>query len=170
MGVKAYNPLSSFWLTLRNLQQDILSWLNQYLSLENEETIRKDHPAADAIFKWVKAQYVTGRTARISDGEMLSLVMMVRSIPGLEIGSVDALPSEDEDDELIDVVITKTSGKLGVLWWVNRYQELADEDPVSEDDPAIEAIYKWVEKAYADGREQPISDEEMLMHVTTHLK
>ena len=157
-------------VTQESRQQDILSWLNQYLSLENEEAIRKDHPAAEAIFKWVEAQYATGRKERISDEEMLSLVMMVRSIPGLEIGLVDSLPSEDDDDELIDVVITKTSGKLGVLWWVNRYQELADEEPVNEDNPAIEAIFNWVEKAYADGRDHPISDEEMLMQVTKYLK
>ncbi len=157
-------------VTQESRQQDILSWLNQYLSLENEEAIGKDHPAVKAIFKWVKAQYATGRKERISDEEMLSLVMIVRSIPGLEIGLIDSLPSEDDDDELIDVVITKTSGKLGVLWWVNRYQELADEEPVSEDNPAIEAIFKWVEKEYNDGRDNPISDEEMLIQVTKYLK
>ena len=53
-----------------------------------------------------------------------------------------------------------------MLWWVNRYQELADEEPVSEDHHAVDAIWQWVETQYVDGRDDPISDAEMLVQVT----
>lgn len=70
----------------------------------------------------------------------------------------------------IDVAVTKTAGKLGVLWWMNRYLELEGMTPVGEDNPAVEAIHRWVEAEYAAGRDDPIADEEMLMQIITHLK
>ena len=147
---------------------DILSWINWYLEMGDEVTIDEDHPVVEALLKWVRAQYAQGRKYTISDEEMLSMVTIIRSIPGFGIG-IQSTAKEEEDD-LVDVVITKNAGKLGVLYWINQYLELTGEEPVSEEHPAVEAIFKWVETEYAQGRDEPISDEEILMQVMTHLK
>jgi len=150
-------------------KMDILSWINWYLGMGSEAAIGKDHPAVEAIFKWVKAQHAQGRESLISDEEMSSMVMIIRSIPGLGMGK--ELPEEEEEeDELVDVVITKNAGKLGVLYWINRYLELTDGAAISEDHPAVESIFEWVKAQYVEGREEPISDGEMLMQVLAYLK
>ena len=66
------------------------------------------------------------------------------------------------------MVITKTSGKLGILYWVNSYLKVKGKDDVSEEHPAVEAIHKWVESQYEDDRDDPIADEEMLLQVMKH--
>jgi len=79
-------------------------------------------------------------------------------------------PKEKKCKQPIDIVVTKNAGKLGVLCWINRYLEIEGKVLVNEDHPAVEAVFNWVEAQYAAGREYPISDEEMLMQVMTHLK
>ena len=75
-------------------------------------------------------------------------------------------PQEKEDKaELVDIIITRTSGKYGVLLWVNAYLERVVQTSVNEDHPAIEETYRWVETQYAGDREDAISDEEMLTQV-----
>ena len=86
------------------------------------------------------------------------------------LGEDKAGKQKDDKDELVDVMITQNSGRLGVLYWINRYLELKGEEAVSEDHHALEAVFKWVEAEYAQGRDEPISDEEMLVQVTTHLR
>ena len=71
--------------------------------------------------------------------------------------------------ELVDIIITRTSGKYGVLLWVNAYQERKGQTPVGENHPAVEEIYRWVEVQYAGDREEAISEEEMLAQVKIHL-
>ena len=73
---------------------------------------------------------------------------------------------ERGNDSLVDMTLTKNSGKLGVLSWINCYLERESKAPVSEDHPVVGTIWQWVEGQYRDGREDPISDEEMLTHVT----
>ncbi|MCZ6678192.1 MAG: hypothetical protein O7E52_13175, partial [Candidatus Poribacteria bacterium] len=67
------------------------------------------------------------------------------------ISSVSGLQREKEvkqvrkkraQGELVDVMITKTSGKFGVLLWVNSYLEQGGGALVSEDHPTVEAIFK----------------------------
>ncbi|MCZ6678785.1 MAG: hypothetical protein O7E52_16245, partial [Candidatus Poribacteria bacterium] len=65
----------------------------------------------------------------------------------------------------IDVVVTKASGTLGILSWINSYLALQNEAPVNDDHPAVEAIHRWVEAEYESGRNDPISDDEMLLQV-----
>ncbi len=69
----------------------------------------------------------------------------------------------------IDVIVTKTSGKLRILSWINGFLTLQDEAPVSEDQPAVDAIHRWVETEYANGREESISEEEMVIQGMTRL-
>ena len=96
---------------------------------------------------------------------------VISSVSGLEVDKESKRPQEKEDKaELVDVIITRTSGKYGVLLWVNAYMEREGQTSVNEDHPAIEEIHRWVETQYTGDREDAISDEEMLTQVKTHLK
>ena len=96
---------------------------------------------------------------------------VISSVSGLEAEKGGKSTREKESrEELVDIIITRTSGKYGVLLWVNAYLEKAGKPPLSEDDLAITDIHQWVEAQYAEGREDAISEEEMLAQVKTHLK
>ncbi len=95
---------------------------------------------------------------------------VISNVSGLEVDKEGKLPQEKEDkEELVDIIITRTSGKYGVLLWVNAYLEGVGQTSVDENHPAIEEIHRWVEAQYAVSREYPISDEEMLAQVKIHL-
>ena len=95
---------------------------------------------------------------------------VISNVSGLEVDNEGKLPQEKKNkEELVDIIITRTSGKYGVLLWVNAYLERKGKTPVDEDLPAIETIYRWVEAQYAGDREEAISEEEMLAQVKTHL-
>ncbi|MCZ6677148.1 MAG: hypothetical protein O7E52_07835, partial [Candidatus Poribacteria bacterium] len=51
----------------------------------------------------------------------------------------------------------------------NSYLALQNEAPVNDDHPAVEAIHRWVEAEYESGRNDPISDDEMLLQVELRL-
>ena len=96
---------------------------------------------------------------------------VVSNVSGLEVEGEGKRPQEKVDEaELVDIIITRTSGKYGVLLWANAYLEQKGQTPVDEDHPAIEEIHRWVEAQYAGDREEAISEEEMLAQVRTHLK
>ena len=96
---------------------------------------------------------------------------VISNVSGLEVDREGKPPQEKADKaELVDVIITRTSGKYGVLLWVNAYLKGVGQTSVHEDHPAIEEIYRWVETQYTGDREDAISDEEMLAQVRTHLK
>ena len=95
---------------------------------------------------------------------------VISSVAGMEAEVEGKLPQEKEDKkELVDIIITRTSGKYGVLLWVNAYLEKVGQAIVDEDHPAIEKIHQWVETQYAGDREEAISEEEMLAQVKIHL-
>ena len=93
---------------------------------------------------------------------------VISNVSGLEVEG--KLPQEKRNkEELVDIIITRASGKYGVLLWVNAYMEGAGQTPVDENHPAIEKIYRWVGAQYAGGREEAISEAEMLAQVKIHL-
>ena len=95
---------------------------------------------------------------------------VISSVDGMEVDKDGKRPQEKRDKaELVDVIITRTSGKYGVLLWVNAYLEGKGQTPVDEDHPAIEEIHRWVETQYVGDREEAISEAEMLTQVRTHL-
>ena len=95
---------------------------------------------------------------------------VISNVSGLEVEVEGKLPQEKEDKgELVDIIITRTSGKYGVLLWVNAYLEKEDQTPVDEDHPAIEEIHRWLEAQYTGDREEAISEAEMLAQVKIHL-
>ena len=95
---------------------------------------------------------------------------VISNVSGLEVNKEGKLLQKKEDKkELVDIIITRTSGKYGVLLWVNVYLEGIGQTSVDENHPAIEEIHRWVEAQYAEEREETISEEEMLTQVKTHL-
>ena len=159
-------------LTGTSRKQDVLDWINRYLEMGREAAISEHHPAVGVVLQWLEARYEDGRQDAVPDDEMFSLVTMIRSLPGMGMGEVKSvsLEADNDEDKLVDVVITKTSGRVGVHWWLEQYLELVGEVPVDEAHPAVDAIHLWVEAEYATGRDEPISDDEMLVQIVTHLK
>ena len=95
---------------------------------------------------------------------------VISSVAGMEVDKADKRPQEKGDrPELVDIIVTRTSGKYGVLLWINAYLEKVGQTLVDEDHPAIEEIHRWVEAQYAGDREETISEEEMLAQVKIHL-
>ena len=95
---------------------------------------------------------------------------VISNVSGLEVEGDGRRPQKKVDKaELVDIIITRTSGKYGVLLWVNAYLEQKGQTPVDEDHPAIEEIHQWVGAQYAGDRVEPISEGEMLAQVRTHL-
>ncbi|MFC1718506.1 hypothetical protein ACFL6S_32925 [Candidatus Poribacteria bacterium] len=90
---------------------------------------------------------------------------VVQDVSVVEDGAPKHSREKTDEREAIDVVVTRTSGKLGVLWWINRYLELEGKTAVGEDHPAVEAVFRWVDAQYSEGRDDPISDEEMRTQV-----
>lgn len=95
---------------------------------------------------------------------------VISSVSGLEVNGEDKFRQETEvKEELVDIILTRTSGKYGVLLWVNAYLEREGQTPIDENHPAIEKIYQWIETQYTGDREDAISEEEMLVQVKIHL-
>ena len=95
---------------------------------------------------------------------------VISNVAGMEVDKEGKPPQKKGDkEELIDIIITRTSGKYGVLLWVNAYMEREGQTPVNEDHPAIEEMHRWVEAQYAGGWEDAISEKEMLAQVKIHL-
>ena len=63
--------------------------------------------------------------------------------------------------DVVNVEVTRNSGKLGVLFWINAYLEKCGISQVTEDDPDAQAIIDWVDREYAIGRQDPIRQEEL---------
>ena len=95
---------------------------------------------------------------------------VIASVSGLE-AEKEVIPPQEKADktELVDITITRTSGKYGVLLWVNAYLEGVSQTLVDEDHPAIAEIHRWMEAQYVGAREEAISEEEMLAQVKIHL-
>ena len=95
---------------------------------------------------------------------------VISNVAGMEAEVEGKLPQEKEDtEELVDIILTRTSGKYGVLLWVNAYLEAEGQTTIDENHPAIEEIHQWMEVQYAGDREDAISEEEMLARVKIHL-
>lgn len=95
---------------------------------------------------------------------------VISSVDGMEMDKAGKRPQEKGDEpELVDIIITRTSGKYGVLLWINAYLEKVGQTPIDEAHPAVEKIHRWVEAQYAGDREDTISEAEMLAQVKIHL-
>jgi hypothetical protein len=65
-------------------------------------------------------------------------------------------------DDLTDIAITQSSGKVGIAYWLNGFLDLDGSERISEDHAVVDQIRVWIDEQYANGRIQPITDEEIL--------
>ncbi len=61
----------------------------------------------------------------------------------------------------VDVGITDKSGAAGIAYWIDSRLGLEGDRKIGKGDPAIARIRDWVDRQYAAGRSQGISEEEM---------
>ena len=67
-------------------------------------------------------------------------------------------------------MITRTSGKYGVLLWINAYLEKVGQTlDGRKRTRQSRKIDRWVEAQYAGDREETITEAEMLAQVKIHL-
>ncbi|MBE6749790.1 MAG: 2-isopropylmalate synthase [Ruminococcaceae bacterium] len=59
------------------------------------------------------------------------------------------------------VTISKTSGLAGIAYWINNNYKLSKENILDKKDPLVIAIKEWVDKEYEDGRQTPLSNDEL---------
>ncbi len=60
------------------------------------------------------------------------------------------------------VLITKTSGLAGIAYWVNNHYGLAGDKVIDKRHPLILALKSWVDEEYENGRQNSITDGELL--------
>jgi hypothetical protein len=65
-------------------------------------------------------------------------------------------------DDLTDIAITQSSGKVGIAYWLNGFFDLDGSERIPEDHTVVDQIKAWIDEQYANGRMQPITDEEIL--------
>ena len=158
-------------VTAASGKSEVLSWISMYLEAAGGRALTDKHPAFEVAWRWIEAQYTQGRKDAISAKEMSFLMVIIgRMLDAEEVEIDNQPPEETPESEGIDVTITQTSGKLGVLWWLNCYLAMKGRSTIDEAHPAVEAIFRWVESEYAAGRAEEISNAEMLTQATTHLK
>lgn len=60
-----------------------------------------------------------------------------------------------------NVGVTKNSGPLGILFWVNTYLQMQGLEPVTMEHRIARGVIEWVEQEYRHGRDDPIIDDEL---------
>lgn len=59
------------------------------------------------------------------------------------------------------VAITKNSGPLGILFWINTYLEQHGVPPVTLENTIVREVIAWVEREYAGDRDSAIAGDEL---------
>ncbi len=67
------------------------------------------------------------------------------------------------------VNVTDKSGVAGIAHWINSKLEVAEDEKVSKNHPAISKIYERIMKQYDGGRVTAMSDKEMMALVKRHM-
>ena len=94
---------------------------------------------------------------------------VIRTVNGFRGDRVKKLKQKERKRQLVGVTITEISGKMGIAYWINSFLKLEGDSAVNDEHPAVTTIHEWIKAQYADGRDAPISDEEMLYQVVIHL-
>jgi len=61
----------------------------------------------------------------------------------------------------VNVGITRNSGPLGILLWINTYLDRHGVAPVTAENAIVRGVIAWVEQEYARGRDSAITEEEL---------
>ena len=88
--------------------------------------------------------------------------VVIDRIAGLKREAIRKPKTKKRQRQLVDISINQASNELVIAYWINSYLKLKSESAVSTHHPAIKIIQDWVNNQYSEGRETPISDEEML--------
>ncbi len=59
------------------------------------------------------------------------------------------------------IAVSNTSGLAGVAHWINTFFKLAGEEAFDKKHPVVEAVKKWVDTQYDEGRVTVITDKEL---------
>jgi hypothetical protein len=94
---------------------------------------------------------------------------VIHGTEGLKREKISKLKIKIRQQQLVDVGINEASNELVIVYWINSYLKLNGDSAVSVNHPAVTVIQDWVNTQYSQGRETPISDEEMLHLVLIHL-
>lgn len=62
----------------------------------------------------------------------------------------------------IAVGITRNSGPLGILLWINTYLDRCGLESITEENPVVRDVFAWVAREYREGRDGPIAEEELI--------
>ena len=94
---------------------------------------------------------------------------VIHRTEGVKREKIRKLKIKKRQQQLVDVGINESSNELVIVYWINSYLKLNTESAVSVNHPAVAIIQGWVKTQYSEGRETPISDDEMLHLVMIHL-
>ncbi len=61
----------------------------------------------------------------------------------------------------VNIEVTRNSGALGILLWINAYLDKHGLESVTVKNPIVQEIIEWVKQEYADGRDSAIAEEEL---------
>ncbi len=59
------------------------------------------------------------------------------------------------------VLVGKSSGLAGIAYWMNGNYRLVGDAALSKRDPLVIKVKEWVDAEYADGRQTPLSEQEL---------
>lgn len=66
------------------------------------------------------------------------------------------------------VAITNTSGLAGLAYWINSFYRIPGDRLIDKKFPAVEALKRYVDREYENGRQTVITDEELDAFLTQH--
>jgi len=95
--------------------------------------------------------------------------LVIDRTEGLKREKIRKPKTKKRQKQLVDISINEASNELVIAYWINSYLKLEGGFAVSIHHPAVTIIQNWVNAQYSEGRETPISDEEMLHLVMIHL-
>ena len=92
----------------------------------------------------------------------------------------DGLQKNEEIYKIIDtgkflnrpplVAVSNTSGLAGIAHWINNYYHLPDDRKVDKNSELVHRIKDWVDTQYDDGRVTVMTDQELVVEITSVCK
>ena len=68
------------------------------------------------------------------------------------------------------VAVSNTSGLAGIAHWINNYYHLPDDRKVDKNSELVHRIKDWVDTQYDDGRVTVMTDQELVVEITSVCK
>ena len=68
------------------------------------------------------------------------------------------------------VAVSNTSGLAGIAHWINNYYHLPDDRKEDKNSELVHRIKDWVDTQYDDGRVTVMTDQELVVEITSVCK